>query len=160
MVNVQRFRALSLALAVGSTVLYWAAYLDNQHVTAERQAAQAASTMPIALNGFRPSLRGVSDASGSSRRTESADQSHRRLLIVVSDTCPGCGVVVPQWLDWIRSSPNHGYSAVVVSIKGTNYLSQLADAFASRGVSAAALQVTQAHQFTLSSGVSVTPTHI
>jgi hypothetical protein len=80
------------------------------------------------------------------------------LLIVVKDNCPGSSVVVPQWIDWIGSSPNRGYSAVVVSVEGTNYLSQVADAFALRGVNAVALQVMQVQEFTLSSGVSVTPT--
>ncbi len=156
--RAERFRNVSLAMAVGSTVLYWSAYADSQRVTAERRAARAATTMPIPLNGFKPSLRGVLPAAGSAGQTEVADQSNPRLLLVVKDTCPGSGVAVPQWIDWIGSSPNRRYSAVVVSTEGTNYLSRIAHAFASRGVNAVALQVTQVQEFTLSSGVSITPT--
>lgn len=156
--RAERIRKVSLALAVGSTVAYWSVYVDNRHVTAERQAVRAATPMPIPLNGFRPSLRGVSLPAGSTGETEGADQSNPRLLIVVKDTCPGSRVVVPQWIDWIHSSPNRGYSAVVVSTEGTNYLSQIAAAFAARGVHSLALQVTQVQEFNLSSGVSITPT--
>lgn len=145
-------------MAVCSTVLYWSVYVDHRRVTAERRAALAATTIPIPLNGFRPSLRGVFLAAGSAGETDLAHQSNPRLLFVVKDTCPGSGAVLPQWIDWIDSSPNRGYSAVVVSLEGTNHLSRIADALASRGVNAVALQVSQIQEFTLSSGVSVTPT--
>jgi hypothetical protein len=158
--RAEKFRNVSLAVAVGSTVVYWAAYVDNQRVASERQAARATTTRPIPLNGFMPSLRGVLPATGSAGPIEVADQSNPRLLLVVKDTCPGSGVAVPQWIDWIRSSPNRGYSATVVSTEGTNYLSQITDAFVSRGVNVVALRVTQIQEFIFSSGVSVTPTFL
>lgn len=89
---------------------------------------------------------------------EVADQREPRLFLVVNDTCPGSSVAVPQWIDWIRSSAHRGYSAVVVSFGGTEHLTRVTDALASRGVNKVALQVTQVQEFTRSSGVSVTPT--
>jgi hypothetical protein len=65
---------------------------------------------------------------------------------------------VPRWVDWIRNSPSRGFTAEIVSLEGTEYLSQISDALASRGVNTVALQVTQQEEFTLASGVSVTPT--
>ena len=79
-------------------------------------------------------------------------------MMVVKDSCPGSRVAVPQWVDWISRSPSDRYSAIVVSVEGNNYLSQLAGALALRGVKAETLRVTQMQEFTLSSGVSVTPT--
>ena len=158
MSRAERFRKVSLAVAAGSTILYWSVHMDNQRVIAERRAVRAGTTMPLPLNGFRPTLRGVTPVARSAGQTEVADQSRPRLFVVVRDTCPGSGVVVPQWIDWIGSSPNRGYSAVVVSLEGTNQLSQIVDAFASQGVNATAFQVTQVQEFTRSSGVSVTPT--
>lgn len=156
--RAERFRNASLALAVGSTVLYWTAYADGRGVTAERRATQTATTTPMPLNGFRPTLRGVVVAAGSAEHAEVADPGEPRLLFIVSDTCPGSGVAVPQWVDWIRSSRNRGYSAVVVSMAGTEHLAQIVDALASRGIHAVPSQVTQVQEFTRFSGVSVTPT--
>ena len=154
----EMFRKASLVFAIGSTVLFWLVYLDNGRATAQRRAALAATTMPIPLNGFKPDLRGVVIGQGSAGQAELADRGHPRLLIVVSDTCPGCGVVVPEWVDWIRTSQSRDYSAAVVSLDGASYQSQIIDALASRRVDAVSFRVTQVEEFTLSSGVSFTPT--
>jgi hypothetical protein len=153
------FRDASLAVAVGSTVVYWAAYLDNRNAMAERRAVLAATAMPIPLNGFRPNLRGVTSAAATGRPgIEVPDGTAPWLLLVVSDTCPGSAVAVPEWIDWIRSSTHRDYTAVVVSMAGTEHLTLIGDALASRGIEAVRLQVTQVHEFTRFSGVSVTPT--
>jgi hypothetical protein len=155
--TAHKFRSVSLAFAVGSTVLYWCAYIDHSRVIAERREALAASPMPIPLNGWKFNLRGVQPAPGHSGRSELADDKTPRLLMVVNDTCPGSAKAVPQWIEWIRRSSRLTYSAIVVSTSGTSYLSQISDELRARGVNSVTLQVSQAQDFTLSSGVSVTP---
>ena len=154
----ETFRNISLGLAVFSAALYWAAFIDNARVTAERGTALSAATLPIPLNGFQLHVSGVAPMLGSVGRAAAVDRGKPQLLMVVRDSCPGCGVIVPQWLDWIRSSPSNDYSAAVVSIEGTKYPSQISDALASRGVETLMFRVTQLAEFTFSSGVSVTPT--
>ena len=154
----ETLRKASLALAIVSTVVYWGIYLDNQHVTAERRVAMAASAFPMPLNGFRPILRGVLAVPGSAGLIEEGSPSHPRLLFVVRDTCPGAAAVLPDWLDWIAKTPNRGYSAVIVSTEGTNYLSMISKAFASRGIESVALQATHVQEFEYAAGVVSTPT--
>jgi hypothetical protein len=156
--HTDRFRIISLAVAIGSALLYWFVYADNRHITAEGRAARLATTMPIPLNGFAPRLQGVLPSTAHAGQTKPPEQNIPTLLIVVSDRCPGCSTVVPEWINWIRNSPNHNYSAVVVSVEGTNYLQQLSDAFLAKGIVSEALRVTQRQAFIRSSGVSATPT--
>jgi hypothetical protein len=155
--RIETFMKISLGLAVASTALYWFAYLNVRHVTANRKVA---TTMPMPLNGFGPSLRGVSLAglAGQSVSARSVEAVLKpRLLIAVSDTCPGSRAAVSGWIDWVRKSPHRGYLAVIVSLEGRNYLSQLADAFARHGVEAVTLDVTEREEFVRSSGMLVTP---
>lgn len=149
----------SLVLAVATTVLYWSAYAGNRFVMAERRTVRAATVLPIPLNGFKPSLGPMAATTGSpATSNRETVQSDPRLLFVIKDGCPGSSTVVPLWIDWIRSSRHGNYSVVIASIEGTNYLSQIAAAFASRGTTPVILDAVQAHEFALASGVSVTPT--
>lgn len=143
-----------LALAAASTVLYWALYLDNQRAQEERRAALSSTTAPIPLNGFKPVLRGITD----SGYVPLADDGMRRLLLVVSDNCPGSASAVPQWIDWIGQSKTNSYSAIVISLVGDQYSSQLMSAFRARGISSSSIAVSRADEFVLASGVTVTPT--
>jgi hypothetical protein len=119
MQRAERFAHLSVALAATSTLLYWAAYANKQHITSERRASLAAASRPIVLNGFRPTLLGVSPDANALGTSDIGKDGNRRLLFVVSDTCAGCGLVVPQWMEWIAGAPKTGYSVVVVSAEGS-----------------------------------------
>lgn len=154
----ETLRKVSLALAIGSTAVYWGVYFDNQHVTAERRAMIAAKAAPIPLNGFKPILRGVSAVPGSADQAEAGSQTHPRLMLVVRDACPGAAAVLPHWLDWIARTPNRSYSAVIISTEGTSYLSMISKAFESRGVKSVALQATHVQEFEFAAGVVGTPT--
>ena len=138
--TAERFRNSALVFAAVTTVLYWLAYADNVRVAAERRSALAAVSLPIPLNGFKPILGAGVAGPGPTPETGVLDRGHLRLILVVKDSCPGCGIAVPQWTDWIRSSPQNDYSAVVISLGGTLYQSQIKAALQHRGVKATALQ--------------------
>ena len=134
---------------------FWTARVAHTSIRAGYRKADAAATDGVLINGARLSLR---DINGLALVDGSPPKTAATLLLVLSDTCPSVGKLMPTWVELIHSiPPTASVHLSVVTLGGNERLGELVRAAKSKGVAYSAYRVDALRSFALATGINSTP---
>jgi hypothetical protein len=148
---------IAVILLVSSMAYYWWWQRDYHRIRSEVQVLIAQTVFPYPINGFKLTLQGVSSISGPAdfRNVFRAD---RTLIVAAADDCDICVKLQPALRAYLADEVPT--DIVLVGIRSTGLVVDLANAVAGKGRTPTVLTTSQVEDFQLGTGIMATPTMV